>query len=126
MKLSICETDMAPLPVGPYSQAIWCSDMLFISGQIPLEPTTGEVAGTTIESQAKQALANLLAICTSQGLTSGALVKTTVYLRDMDHFGAFNSVYASMLGEARPVRSVVAVSGLPKNVLIEIEAIACR
>ena len=126
MKLSSCETGTAPLPVGPYSQAIWCADMLFISGQIPLDPATGDVAGTTIASQARQALANLLAICASQGLSSRSLVKTTVYLRSMDDFGGFNAVYASMLDDARPARSVAAVSGLPKNVLIEIEAIACR
>ncbi|MBN1758517.1 MAG: RidA family protein [Chitinispirillaceae bacterium] len=126
MKVSSIETDKAPLPIGPYSQAVVCGDTIYISGQIPLDPETGEVAGATIEPQARQALANLKAILESQGLSVQSLVKTTVYLSDMGHFGAFNSIYETMLDGTRPARSVIAVAGLPRNVLVEIEAIACR
>jgi 2-iminobutanoate/2-iminopropanoate deaminase len=99
---------------------------LFVSGQIPLDPVNGRVVGTTIEEQARQALTNLLAIVGSQGEDVYLIVKTTVYLKDINHFPAFNAVYESMLGSRCPARSVVAVNGLPKNVLVEIEAIACR
>ena len=116
----------APQPAGPYRQAVWCGDLLFISGQIPLDPHTGAVVGTTIEEQTRQALANLLAILRSQGLVTGSLVKTTVFLHDIDSFSAFNTAYDSLLDGARPARSVIAVAGLPKNVLVEIEAVACR
>jgi 2-iminobutanoate/2-iminopropanoate deaminase len=119
-------TDTAPLPIGPYSQAVACGDLLFVSGQIPLDATTGMVVGESIEAQARQAINNLSAILESQGFTTEALVKTTVFLKDMGHFAAFNTVYERLLGGARPARSVVAVAGLPKNVLIEIEAVACR
>lgn len=117
----------APLPIGPYSQAVWCGDLLFVSGQLPLDPKTDIVVGATIEEQAERAVGNLLAIMASQGLGSGSLVKTTVFLRDIAHFPAFNAVYEAALGgSVRPARSVVAAAALPKNVLIEIEAVACR
>jgi 2-iminobutanoate/2-iminopropanoate deaminase len=126
MSIQSVNTSQAPAPAGPYSQAVWCGDLLFVSGQIPLDPESGVVSGTTIEEQARRAVANLLAILSSQGLGAGSLVKTTVFLTDMAHFPAFNRVYEGALGGIRPARSVVAVSGLPKNVLIEIEAVACR
>ena len=119
-------THDAPRPIGPYSQAVWCGDLLFVSGQLPLDPQTNTVVGATIEEQAQRAVDNLLAIVTSQGLAVDALVKTTVFLRDISHFPAFNTVYETALGGVRPARSVVAVSALPKNVLVEIEAVACR
>jgi 2-iminobutanoate/2-iminopropanoate deaminase len=126
MKLFSVETDRAPLPIGPYSQAVACGDVLYISGQIPLDPATGTVPEGGIVPQVRQALSNLLAILQSQGLTPAALVKTTIYLSDIGNFAAFNSVYESMLDGARPARSVVGVAGLPKQVLVEIEAVACR
>ncbi len=126
MKLFSVETDSAPLPIGPYSQAVACGDVLYISGQIPLDPATGTVPEGGIEPQTRQALSNLLAILQSQGLAPAALVKTTVYLSDIGNFAAFNSVYEAMLDGARPARSVVGVDGLPKQVLVEIEAVACR
>ena len=119
-------TSEAPLPVGPYSQAVWCGSQLFISGQIPLDPASGSIAGDAIERQARQALDNLCAILGSQGLGVEKLVKTTVYLSDIGYYPVFNSIYESVLGSAKPARSVVAVAGLPKNVLVEIEAVACR
>ena len=119
-------TPDAPSPAGPYSQAVWCGDLLFISGQIPLDPQTGLVDGESVERQARRAMGNLLAILKSQGLGADALVKTTVFMRDMEHFSAFNAVYEAALGNARPARSVVAVAALPKNAFFEIEAVACR
>lgn len=126
--MNICpvETSAAPLPVGPYSQAFWCGELLFVSGQIPVDPKTGLVCGVTILEQAPRAIENMISVLTSQGLGVGSLVKTTVYMRNMDDFSLFNQIYSSLMGEARPARSVVAVSGLPKDVLVEIEAVACR
>jgi 2-iminobutanoate/2-iminopropanoate deaminase len=101
-------------------------NFIFISGQIPLDPASGAVTGAAIADQARQALANLKAVLSSQSLGPDALVKTTVFLRSMADFAAFNVVYEEELNGARPARSVVEVSALPKNVLVEIEAIACR
>ena len=119
-------TSDAPVPIGPYSQAVWCGDLLFISGQIPLDPAGGAIVGGDIGTQAHAAIRNLLAVVASQGLSADSIVKTTVFPRDMTHFPAFNRVYEQAMGSARPARSVVAVCGLPKDVLVEIEAVACR
>jgi len=119
-------TPNAPQPIGPYSQAVAVGNLVFVSGQIPLDPATGAVVGATIVEQARQALRNLLAILAAQSLDANALVKTTVFIRSMADFAAFNAVYAEELGTAKPARSVVEVSALPKNVLVEIEGIACR
>ncbi len=116
----------APAPAGPYSQAVARGDMLFVSGQVPLDPGSGAVAGSTIDEQTARAIGNLKAVMSSQGFEMRTLVKTTVYLRDIGHLPAFNRIYESMLGDVRPARSVVAVSGLPRDVLVEIEAVACR
>jgi 2-iminobutanoate/2-iminopropanoate deaminase len=126
MKPKIITTSNAPKPIGPYSQAIDTGSLIFISGQIPLDPHTGAVVGSTIQEQTKQALNNLKAILASQSLEPAALVKTTVFLRSMADFPAFNTLYEEALSGWKPARSVVEVSGLPKNVIIEIEAIACR
>jgi 2-iminobutanoate/2-iminopropanoate deaminase len=126
MTTKVINTNNAPAPIGPYSQAIDTGSLLFISGQIPLDPKTGAVIGTTIQEQAKQALNNLKAILVSQSLGTAAIVKTTVFIRSMADFPAFNAVYEEAMGGWKPARSVVEVSGLPKNVLVEIEAIACR
>jgi 2-iminobutanoate/2-iminopropanoate deaminase len=126
MKPKIIVTSNAPAPIGPYSQAIDTGSLIFISGQIPLDPVTGAIVGNTIQEQATQALKNLKAILGSQAIDTFALVKTTVFLRSMTDFPAFNAVYEEALLGAKPARSVVEVSCLPKNVLVEIEAIACR
>ncbi|MCX7726519.1 MAG: Rid family detoxifying hydrolase [Chitinispirillaceae bacterium] len=123
-KIVFCEN--APKPIGPYSQAIWSGDFLFISGQIPIDPQNGEVGGKNIEHQATIALTNLINILKSEGLNTESLVKTTVFLKNISDFETFNKVYEKMMDGACPARSVVEVAGLPRGVLIEIEAIACR
>lgn len=122
----IVYTPHAPQPIGPYSQAVACGSMLYISGQIPLDPERGTVVGDSIGEQAEQALANLRAILESEELTVANVVKTMVFLTNMNNFTEFNNVYENTFCEHRPARSVVAVAALPKNVLIEIEAVACR
>jgi 2-iminobutanoate/2-iminopropanoate deaminase len=126
MEKRIVFTANAPSPIGPYSQAIDTGSLLFISGQIPLDPQTAAVVGSTIQDQARQALNNLKAILASQSLEVTALVKTTVFIRSMADFPVFNGIYEEILEGWKPARSVVEVSGLPKNVMVEIEAIACR
>ena len=116
----------APQPAGPYSQGIDAGAFVFISGQIPLDPASGLLPGDTIAAQARCALRNLKAVLTAAGLTPENLVKTTVFLRSMADFGEFNAVYEEALAGAKPARSVVEVSALPKGALVEIEAIACR
>jgi 2-iminobutanoate/2-iminopropanoate deaminase len=119
-------TSDAPKPAGPYSQAVVAENFVFISGQIPLDPETGLLKGSSIQDQARQALRNLKAVLAAAGLAPDALVKTTAYLRSMDDFGAFNTVYEEELNGARPARSVVGAGALPKGALVEIEAVACR
>ena len=126
MEPSAVFTPNAPKPIGPYSQAVAAGQFLFISGQIPLVPASNALVGPTIGEQTRQAIKNLKAVLSSQSLELSSLVKTTVFLRSMIDFAAFNTVYEEELAGAKPARSVVEVSGLPKNVLIEIEAIACR
>jgi 2-iminobutanoate/2-iminopropanoate deaminase len=119
-------TSAAPPPAGPYSQAVAANSFVFISGQIPLDPKTGEIKGSFIREQTVQAMRNLKAVLAEAGCAPDALVKTTVYLRSMGDFSAFNAVYEEELGGARPARSVVEVAALPRGALIEIEAVACR
>ena len=126
MEPSAVFTSNAPKPIGPYSQAMAAGLFLFISGQIPLVPASNALVGPTIGEQTRQAIKNLKAVLSSQSLELSSLVKTTVFLRSMIDFAAFNTVYEEELAGAKPARSVVEVSGLPKNVLVEIEAIACR
>ncbi|MCL2183626.1 MAG: RidA family protein [Chitinispirillia bacterium] len=119
-------TDKAPKPIGPYSQAVDTGSFLFASGQIPLDPATGQVVGEDIEGQAAAALTNLREVLAAAGLTFENLVKTTVFICNMGDFARFNKVYEGMLGGAAPARSVVEVSALPRGVLVEIEAVAWR
>ena len=119
-------TPTAPQPVGPYCQAVMAGRFVFISGQIPLDPDSGLLKGETIADQSRQALYNLKAILAAANLSPDALVKTTVYLRSMADFAAFNAVYEEEIAGARPARSVVEVNALPRGALVEIEAIACR
>lgn len=117
-------TSDAPGAIGPYSQAVRAQGtFLFISGQIPLTPTGDLVRGTPAE-QAEQCLKNLTAVLTAADLSAKNIVKTTIFLSSMDHFAAVNEVYAGFMGEEPPARSTVAVAGLPRNVDVEIEAIA--
>ena len=116
-------TDKAPAAIGPYSQGIIVDKMLFSSGQIALDPATGEVVGSSITEQAEQVMKNLGAILTEAGTSYANVVKTTCFLADMGDFGAFNEVYGKYFTE-KPARSCVAVKTLPKNVLCEVEAIA--
>lgn len=116
-------TDKAPAAIGPYSQGIIVDKMLFSSGQIALNPVTGEVVGTTIAEQAEQVMQNLGAILEEAGVSYANVVKTTCFLADMSDFGAFNEVYGKYFTE-KPARSCVAVKTLPKNVLCEVEVIA--
>ena len=121
----VIATTAAPGAIGPYSQAIDAKSMVFASGQIPLNPETGEIP-EGIKAQTEQSLANVKAILTAADLTVDNVVKTTVFLADMNDFAAMNEVYAATFTEPYPARSAVAVKTLPKNVLVEIEVIAVR
>ncbi len=122
----IITTDKAPQAIGPYSQGVHCGTMYFFAGQVPFDPTTGETIGTTTAEQTMQVLANIKALLDSQGLTALDVVKTTVFLRNMDEYPAFNAEYAKLFTENCPARSTVEVSRLPKDVLVEIEVIAMK
>lgn len=117
------ETNLAPAAIGPYSQGYIANGLLFTSGQIPLNPATGEIVGTTIEEQTHQVMKNLGALLEAAGCTYENVVKTTCFLADMGDFAAFNAVYAEYM-TGKPARSCVAVKTLPKNVLCEVELIA--
>lgn len=118
-------TKKAPAAIGPYSQAKAAGGLVITSGQIPLDPNTGEIAGDTIEAQAEQSCKNVGAILEAAGCGFEDVLKTTCFLADMADFAAFNAVYARYF-TGNPARSCVAVKTLPKNVLVEIEAIAAR
>jgi 2-iminobutanoate/2-iminopropanoate deaminase len=119
-------TDKAPKAIGPYSQAIVADDTVYTSGQVALDPKTGELVGTTAAQQTEQVLQNLTAVLAASGSSLGQIVKTTVYLADMADFAAMNEVYARHFGGHRPARSTVQVAGLPKGARVEIDAIAIR
>ena len=124
MKTQIA-TEKAPGAIGPYSQAIDCGPFIYASGQIPLNPATGEMA-EGITEQTRQSLANVKAILEAAGLTMANVVKTTVFLADMNDFAAMNAVYAEAFEAPYPARSAVAVKQLPKNALVELEVIAAK
>lgn len=121
----VISTTAAPGAIGPYSQAIDLGNMVYASGQIPIDPATGKMA-VDIKEQTAQSLANVKAILAEAGLTLDNVVKTTVFLADMSLFGAMNEVYAEAFSEPYPARSAVAVKELPKQALVEIEVIAVR
>ena len=116
-------TPNAPEAIGPYSQAMRIGNLVFTSGQIPINPATGNVEAVTIEEQAEQVCKNLAAVLTAAGTSLEKVVKTTCFLSDMGDFAAFNGVYAKYF-TGKPARSCVAVKTLPKNVLVEVETIA--
>jgi len=117
-------TSDAPATVGPYSQAIKFRDLLFVSGNIPLDPATGRIVDGGIEEQAKQSLKNLRTVVEASGSDLGKVVKTTVFLKSMDDFATVNGIYEQAFGNHKPARSAVEVSRLPKDALVEVECIA--
>ncbi|MBM4173242.1 MAG: RidA family protein [Ignavibacteria bacterium] len=117
-------TDKAPAPIGPYSQGIKVGNLYFFSGVIPLSANGASIIGSDIVEQTRQVIANCNGLLTSGGLSALHVVKTTVFLKNMNDFAAMNAVYAEYFGESKPARSTVEVSRLPKDVLIEIEMIA--
>jgi len=117
-------TSTAPSAIGPYSQAIKAGDLVFVSGCIPLSPSTAQIVDGGIVPQTQQALANLRAVLEASGSDIGRVVKTTVFLKNMNDFGTVNDIYAKFFGDHKPARSAVEVSRLPKDVLFEIECIA--
>lgn len=123
---TIIATDKAPQAIGPYSQAIEVNGMIFTSGVIPVVPATGEVVEGGIEAQAEQAISNLVALVEAAGSSADKVVKTTVFIKNMDDFGTINSIYSKYFKQDCPARSCVEVARLPKDLLIEIEAIAVK
>ena len=121
---TIIHTEKAPAAIGPYSQAVKAGGFIFVSGQIPVDPATGEVVAGGVEAQTKQVLENLTAILNSQGLGLDAVVKTSVFIKDMNDFQKINAVYGEYFKSEYPARACVEVARLPKDVLVEIEAIA--
>ena len=121
--MKVISTDKAPAAIGPYSQAMVTGSLVYTSGQIPLDPVTGAVAGEDIVSQTEQVIANLKAVLEAAGTDLTKVVKTTCFLKDMGDFAVFNGVYAKHF-TGNPGRSCVEVSALPKGVLVEIEAVA--
>ena len=122
----IFQTTEAPKPIGPYSQAIESGGLVFFSGQIPIDPKTEKLIDGDIKAQTVRVMENIKALLKACNLEISNVVKTTVYLTTMDHFADMNSVYAKYFSDHEPARSCVAVVGLPKNCLVEIEIIASR
>lgn len=124
MEKRIIQTELAPAPIGPYSQAVRSGAMLFVSGQIALKPGTNELNNADIATETKQVMENIAAILQTAGLTFSHIVKTTIFLSDMAHFGAVNQVYGTYFTANFPARETVAVLGLPRQVNVEISVIA--
>lgn len=122
--IKVINTDKSPAAIGPYSQAIKADNLIFVSGQLPIDPNTGEIVSGTIKDQTARVIENLKAILEEAGLTLDNVVKTTVFIKDMKEFSNINEVYASYFINTKPARSCVEVARLPKDVGIEMEAIA--
>ena len=122
----VISTSNAPAAIGPYSQAIETDGYVFTSGQIPINPATGEVEGKTIEEQTEQVMHNIGALLEASGLTFANVVKTTCFLADLDDLAAFNAVYAKYFPNEAPARSCFAVAGLPKGAKLEVETICAK
>ena len=123
MSLKIVHTDKAPAAIGPYSQGVVANGLLFTAGQIALDPATGQIVTGDVVAQTERVMANLKAILDNVGASWKDVVKTTVFLHDMNDFPRVNEVYGKALGDARPARSTVQVSALPRGVLVEIDAV---
>jgi len=119
-------TDQAPKAIGPYSQAIWAGDLLFVSGQTPLVPATGLLVEGGVEAQTRQVLQNVAAILEAAGLSLAQVAKSTVFIKNMNDFAAINEVYASFFPSPAPARSCIEAARLPKDALVEIEVVARR
>ncbi|MCA9598585.1 MAG: RidA family protein [Myxococcales bacterium] len=126
MPKRIIKTDKAPAAIGPYSQAVISGDLVFTSGQIPLDPSSGELCEGDIEAQTHQVMKNLSVVLDAAGVDFGAVVKTTIYLQDMDDFARVNAAYATYFPAEPPARATVQVARLPKGARVEIDAIARR
>ncbi len=122
----VIQTDQAPKAIGPYSVAIQTDGMVFCSGQVGIDPKLGEIVSGGLEAETRQALTNLKNVLEAAGSSLAHVVKTTVFLRDMGDFPAMNAIYAEYFSENPPARSTVAVAGLPKGAMVEVEAIALR
>lgn len=123
---TIINTQNAPAPIGPYSQAVRAGDFLFVSGQIPVDPNTDKLISDTLKEETLRVLDNVSAILTEAGFAFSDLVKTTIFLSDMSHFAEVNEIYGSYFSADFPARETVAVKGLPKGVNVEISAIAYK
>lgn len=123
MSVKIVHTDKAPAAIGPYSQGVVANGILYTAGQIAIDPATGQIVAGDVVAQTERVMQNLAAILATVGATWKDVVKTTVYLHDMNEFPRVNEVYGKALGDARPARSTVQVSALPRGVLVEIDAI---
>jgi len=128
MPIEICsiQTEKAPAAIGPYSQAVVAGDMVFTSGQIPVDPATGKMVEATMEAQARQVFKNLEAVLQAAGSSLQRAVKVTVYLKDLGEFQTLNRIYAEVFGSARPARSTVQVARLPLDSLVEVDVVALR
>jgi 2-iminobutanoate/2-iminopropanoate deaminase len=124
VSVRIVHTDNAPAAIGPYSQAIVAGNFLYTAGQIPLDPNTGQIVQGDVTVQTERVMRNLTAVLEAAGTSWASVVKTTVFLQDMGDFPRVNEVYGRMIGDARPARSTVQVSALPRGVLVEIDAVA--
>jgi 2-iminobutanoate/2-iminopropanoate deaminase len=123
VSLKIVHTDKAPAAIGPYSQGIVANGFLFTAGQIAIDPVTGQVEPGNVAAQTQRVMSNLAAVLATVGASWKDVVKTTVFLHDMNEFPIVNDIYGKALGDARPARSTVQVSALPRGVLVEIEAV---
>lgn len=124
MSRKIIHTEKAPKAIGPYSQAIAIKSMVYTAGQVGIDPSTGELVSANVEDQTRQVLKNLQNVLEAAGSSLANVVKTTVFLKDMNDFAKMNNIYAEAFGENPPARSTVAVAGLPKGALVEIEVVA--
>ena len=123
---TVINTKNAPAPIGPYSQAVMVNDILYVSGQVAINPATGDVIKGTINDETKQVMENLKAILTEAGLDFGNIVKTTIFLKDMNNFKNVNEVYGSYFTKDFPARETVEVARLPKDVNVEISVVAAK
>lgn len=124
--MEFISTDNAPKAIGPYSQATKCGNILFVSGQIPIDPKSNTIIDGTIEDMTLQVLKNIKAIVEFSNFKITDIAKVTIFIKDMNHFAAINSIYESFFGDHKPARAVVEVSRLPKDVLIEADCIAIK